>query len=123
MKKLIISLILLGAGIISLSSCGEKSRVDELKDFIEEVKKDGSDYSEEKWKEVNEEFSKLLDKINAYDDLSAEELQEVARLQGEYAATVFKSKGKEVMEQMEKAGAALNGFMEGLTEESDDKKE
>lgn len=65
---------------------------------------------------ANEQFSKLLDKINSYEDLTEEELKEVAKLQGQYAATVFKNSGKAIMEQMEKAGAALGGFLEGVDE-------
>ena len=52
-----------------------------------------------------------------------EELEEVARLQGQYAATVFKNSGKAVMEEIEKAGVALDGFLNGLNEglENEDK--
>ena len=95
-----------------LSSCESKSRVEELKDFVEKVQKEGSSYTEKQWKEANEEFSKLLDKLNEYEDMTPEEIQEIAKLQGEYAAKAFKEQAGKAME---KAGAALDGFMQGLT--------
>ena len=103
MKKYILPL--LAAGILSLSACQSKSsRIDDLKDFVEEIQKDSEDYTQEQWEKANEEFSQLLDKINSYEDLSEDELKEVAKLQGQYAATVFKNSGKAIMEQMEKIG-------------------
>ena len=95
-----------------LSSCESKSRVEELKYFVEKVQKEGSSYTEKQWKEANEEFSKLLDKLNEYEDMTPEEIQEIAKLQGEYAAKAFKEQAGKAME---KAGAALDGFMQGLT--------
>ena len=100
---------------LSIGACQSRSsRIDDLKDFVEEIQTDGKDYSQEQWEQAHEKFSQLLDKINSYEDLSEDELKEVAKLQGQYAATVFKNSGKAIMEQMEKAGAALDGFLEGV---------
>ena len=104
MKKQIIILMLMAASLTAFASCESESRVDDLKEFVEKVQKEAGTYTEEKWEEVNDEFSKLLDKLNQYEDLSEEELKEMAKLQGEYAATVFKNKGGKVMEEMKKAG-------------------
>lgn len=109
---------------LSIGACQSKSsRIDDLKDFVEEIQKDGKDYSQEQWEKANEKFSQLLDKINSYEDLSKDELKEVAKLQGQYAATVFKNSGKAIMEQMEKAGAALDGFLEGVDQGLDNNQE
>lgn len=117
MKKYIV-LALWAFVALGLGSCQSKSsRIDNLKDFVEEISEDGKDYTTEQWEKANKKFSELLEKINSYDDLSQEELEEVARLQGQYAATVFKNSGKAIMEQMEKAGTLLDGFFEGAQEE------
>lgn len=109
---------------LSIGACQSKSsRIDDLKDFVEEIQKDGKDYSQEQWEKANEKFSQLLDKINSYEDLSEDELKEVAKLQGQYAATIFKNSGKAIMEQMEKAGAALDGFLEGVDQGLDNNQE
>ena len=81
--------------------------LEELKVLIKQIEEEGSSYTEKKW-----EFSELLQKLNSYEDLSAEELREIAELQGQYAATVFKEHAGKAME---KAGAVLDGFVEGLT--------
>lgn len=44
MKKQIIGMMLLCGGLF-FGSCEEKSKVDELKDFIEQVKDEGSHYT------------------------------------------------------------------------------
>ena len=109
---------------LSIGACQSKSsRIDDLKDFVEEIQKDGKDYSQEQWEKANKKFSQLLDKINSYEYLSEDELKEVAKLQGQYAATVFKNSGKAIMEQMEKAGAALDGFLEGVDQGLDNNQE
>ena len=109
---------------LSIGACQSRSsRIDDLKDFVEEIQKDGKDYSQEQWEKANEKFSQLLDKINSYEDLSEDELKEVAKLQGQYAATVFKNSGKAIMEQMEKAGAVLDGFLEGVDQGLDNNQE
>ena len=121
MKKLFMAALLGGASLLCLGSCESKSRVDELKEFVEKVEKEGSSYTEEQWEEVNEEVSKMLDKLSEYEDMTHEELQEVAKQQGEFAAKAFKEQAGKAME---KAGAMLDGFMQGLTgdteEEEDD---
>lgn len=123
MKKYIL-LALLAIGIMGFQSCQSKQgRIDDLKNFVEEISEDGKDYTADQWEKANKKFSELLEKINSYNDLTEEELEEVAKLQGQYAATVFKNSGKAIMEQMEKAGAALGGFLEGVDEGLEDKEQ
>lgn len=118
MKKNIL-LTLVSVMLLFLGSCqSNSSRIDELKDLVEEINENGKDYSAEQWKKAEEKFTRILDKINSYDNLSQEELEEVAKLQGKYAAAVFTNSGKAIIEQMEKAGAALDGFLEGIQEET-----
>lgn len=122
MKRFFIYALLFAAAF-SLDSCREKSQVDELKDFIEEVKDKGSSYTEEQWEEANKKFSALLGKAKDAKDLSEDELREIARLQGEYASAAFKEHAGKVIEKagdvIDKTGAAIDGFVDGL--KSDDK--
>lgn len=125
MKKIILGATLLAATLLGLGACGQHSRVDELKKFVEKVQKEGSGYTEEKWQKANDEFSKLLDQLNSYEDLSPEEVKEIAKYQAEYATAAFKQHAGQFMEQadkmLEKAGAALEGTLEGLTGDDDTK--
>lgn len=115
MKKYLMGLMLLVAAV-AFNACQEKSRVDELKDLVEQVAEEGGTYTEEQWEKVNDKFSKLLDKLEAYDDLTPEELNEIARLQGQYAAEAFKRSGRQFLQDFEKAGKMLEGFMDGMDE-------
>ena len=108
--------MLLAAGLFFLSSCESKGPVAELKAFVEKVQEEGGTYTEQQWAEANEEFSQLLEKVNEAQDMTAEELQEVARLQGEFAAKAFKEQAGEALE---KAGALLDGFLGGLSDDED----
>lgn len=120
MKKYILP-ALLALSMMNFQSCqSNQSRIDDLKDLVEEIQDNGKDYSAEQWEEASAKFDELLEKINSYDDLSQEELEEVAKLQGQYAATVFKNSGKAIMEEMEKAGSALGGFVKGFSEGLDE---
>lgn len=123
MRKYIV-IALYALAILGISACQSKSsRIDDLKEFVENIQKDSKDYTQEQWEKANEKFGELLEKINSYDDLSEEELKEVAKLQGQYAATIFKYSGKAIMKEMEKAGIALDGFLEGIDEGLDNEQE
>lgn len=115
MKKYLMGMLLLAAAT-TFNACREKSRVDELKDLVEQIAEEGSTYTEEQWEQVGDKFDQLLEKLEAYDDLTPEELNEMARLQGQYAAEAFKRHGKQFQQEMEKAGKMLEGFMEGMDE-------
>ena len=122
MKKTILLTMFLTAVLLGLGACGEKSRMDELKDFVEKVQEEGSGYTEEKWQEVNEEFSKLLDKLNEYKDLSPEELKEMAKYQAEFATAAFKQHAGKFMEDASKAMEQAGAVLEGLTEDNESQK-
>lgn len=117
-RKWCLTGLLLAVGVWTLQSCRPKSRVDELKDLVEQIAEEGSTYTEEQWEKVNDRFSELLDKLEEYDDLTPEELNEVARLQGQYAAEAFKRHGQKFQQEFEKARQMLDGFVEGLSEDS-----
>lgn len=120
MKKNLIALLLAVAGTCALTACGgQNDRMDELKSLIEDIKEEGGTYTEEQWKAANEKFSKLLEQLGNDGELSAEELNELARLQGEYAATVFEKTHKDVATSIEKAKAFFQGLQDGLNGETD----
>ena len=118
MKKYLMGLLLVLSAVV-FQACQEKNRVDELKDFVEQICEKGGTYTEEQWEKVNDKFSELLEKLESYDDLTPEELNEIARLQGKYAAEAFKRHGQQFQQELEKAGKMLEGFMEGMDEGND----
>ena len=120
MKKVFLSLLV--AGCLCLASCESKeSCINDLKALVENVQENGGEFTEEQWDKANEKFGQLIEKINAYEDLSEEEVKEVYKLQGQYSATVLKETGKNLKNQLKKAGEAINGFLDGLKEGKDKK--
>lgn len=118
MKKYSTFLAAILFALCTATSCQTKSdRIDELKDFVQEIANDGKDYTEEQWEKVDEKFEDLLEEVESYKDLTPEEVKEIARIQGEYAAVAIKKNSKKLMKEMEKAGEKLDGFLDGLKEE------
>lgn len=118
MKKYSTFLAAILFALCAATSCQTKSdRIDELKDFVQEIANDGKDYTEEQWEKVDEKFEDLLEEVESYKDLTPEEVKEIARIQGEYAAVAIKKNSKKLMKEMEKAGEKLDGFLDGLKEE------
>ena len=85
MKK--IFYVALMAMIVMMTSCQQTKEgyIKEFEDFVEEVSEECADYTEEQWKEVAEEFELLVKKAEKYQDLTAEEKLELAKVQAKYA--------------------------------------
>ena len=97
--------------LLCFSAChSADSRVDGLKNFVEEIRKESQGYTSEQWKKANERFNRLLDEIKSYDDLTKEELEELGKVQGQYAATVLQNCGEVLFEQLEETGVALDSL-------------
>lgn len=108
-------IIMSGMLTFSLMSCDSKSaRMEKLNDLVEQLADDSKEYSEEQLEKLTKEYSETLEGLKEYDDLSPEEVKEMARIQGRYASAMLKQGGKALDKNMEKAGKALEGFMEGL---------
>lgn len=100
-----------------MSCQGKSDRLEELREFVEDFSNDGKEYSEEQLEKINDEFSELVEQLEEYDDLTADEIKEIARIQGEYAAEILKKSGKNIKKGVENAGKAIEGFFEGLDED------
>lgn len=101
--------------LLCFSAChSADSRVDSLKNFVEEIRKESQGYTSEQWKKANERFNRLLDEIKSYDDLTKEELEELGKVQGQYAATVLQNCGEVLFEQLEETGVALDSLEVGV---------
>lgn len=109
--------ILQGVALMAgVCACGETTRLEELKQVVDEVKAEGKAYTEEEWAEANAKFAQVLDSLENLKDLSADELKEMARLQAEYAKAAFDSNARKVMEQMKEAGVDVGSFLQGVSE-------
>ena len=120
MKKLLFVLL---AALFVFSSCQlfAETYLGDMKDLIEEVMEEGGDYTAEQWEKVSQEFEKLVQKAQELENLTDEQKKEILKLQAKFNGAAVK-KGfdklmKDAGKELEKAGEAIEGFLEGLKEE------
>lgn len=127
MKKLFFTLLIATFALVACKPTAA-SYIDDLKEFVEKVAKEGSDYTNEQWEQVSQEFNELLQRAEELEGLTDEQKQEIMKLQGKFSGTMMK-KGfdsmmkdadrviKDAGKEIEKVGKAIEGFLEGLSEE------
>lgn len=99
-------------------SCQSKSdRIEDLREFVEDLSNESEEFTDEQIEKISEEFSEMSEKLDEYEDLTPEEVKEIAKIKGKYASTMIKKSGSSIKKNMDKAGKALEGFMEGLNED------
>lgn len=120
MKKLLFVLLI---GCFVLTSCQPTAEgyISDLKDLVEKVAEEGSEYSEEQLEKISQEFDELVKKAEELEELTDEQKKEIIKLQGKFSGAVMKGGFdkliKDAGKELEKAGEAIKGFMEGVTEE------
>ena len=85
MKKMFY--VALMAMVVMLTACQQSKEdyIKEFENFVEEVAEECTEYTEEQWKDVAEEFELLVKKAEKYQDLTVEEKMELATVQAKYA--------------------------------------
>lgn len=109
------TIAMIGIALI-MSACNEKeSALEELRDMAVELNENADKMKAEEWVEVLSTYSKL-DSIISNNEYTAEELEEIGRLQGECLGHFTKNKVKEAKKKIEKAASQFKGIMEGFEE-------
>ena len=85
MKKMFY--VALMAMVVILTACQQSKEdyIKEFENFVEEVAEECTEYTEEQWEDVAEEFELLVKKAEKYQDLTVEEKMELAKVQAKYA--------------------------------------
>ena len=85
MKK--IFYVALMAMMVMMTACQQSKEdyIKEFKSFVEEVSEECADYTEADWEDVSKEFEALVKQAKQYEDLTAEEMMEIAAIQTKYA--------------------------------------
>lgn len=85
MKKMFY--VALMAMVVMLTACQQSKEdyIKEFENFVEEVAEKCTEYTEEQWEDVAEEFELLVKKAEKYQDLTVEEKMELATVQAKYA--------------------------------------
>lgn len=79
--------VVLMAVMVMLTSCQQSKEdyIKEFKAFVEEVSEECADYTEADWEDAAKEFKALAEQAKQYEDLTAEEMMEIAAVQAKYA--------------------------------------
>ena len=85
MKKMFY--VALMAMVVMMTACQQSKEdyIKEFENFVEEVAEECTEYTEEQWEDVAEEFELLVKKAEKYQDLTVEEKMELATVQAKYA--------------------------------------
>ena len=120
MKKFLFALLV---GCFALTACQPtaESYISELKDLVEKIAEEGSEYSEEQWEKISQEFDELLKKAEELEGLTEEQKKEIANLKGKFSGAMMKGGFDKLMKdaskELEKAGEAIKGFLDGIKED------
>ena len=104
--------------LLVLTACDRKQQaLDNLSDFVEEVKNNASKYSDKDWEEADKEYDEIIAEIEKY-DYSSKEAERIAKLKGKYAGIKTKEGVKgffnKVGESIHEAASTIDGFKDGI---------
>lgn len=99
-----------------MSCSNSQNPIDDLESLVDEIEESSSDFTEEDWENISLEYEEIEAKLqqNEYTD---EELKEIGKLQGRYAAKVTKAAIKETKDALETFSKQFESQMEGFIEE------
>ena len=76
MKKLFFTLLI---AVFALTACKPSAEryISDLKNFVEKVAEEGSDYTAEQWEKVSQEFDELVQRAEELEGLTDEQKKEI----------------------------------------------
>lgn len=116
------TVLLLGL-LIALSSCNNvQSRLDRAEKEIEHAEQNKKEMTEKDWstleKKMKELESDLEQNIGKYTD---EQVKKIGKLQGRYFAVAVKKGINDFKESVKDLGNQMEGFIEGITDSTNNK--
>ena len=102
--------------LLICSSCSrEDSAISDYRSLAQELKSNSSDYSEEDWENVVQEYEKLEKRVEKC-KFSPKQKKELNRLRGQCAAYMLKGMTTQAKHQMEDAVEQFSDMAEGFNE-------
>ena len=102
--------------ILMFSSCDKKQHaIDNLSDLVEKVEKNASDFTEEDWAEVDQQYDKIIAEIDKY-DYSSEDSKRISKLKGKYSGLKTRNTFNKIVDGIDKTAKEVKGAIEGFTE-------
>ena len=118
MKK-VVCFTILAFAILMFPSCDKKQHaIDNLSDLVEKVEKNASDFTEEDWAEVDQQYDKIIAEIDKY-DYSSDDSKRISKLKGKYSGLKTRNTFNKIVDGIDKTAkevkGAIEGFADGLT--------
>lgn len=118
MKK-VFCFTIVAFAILMFSSCDKKQHaIDNLSDLVEKVDKNASDFTEEDWAEVDQQYDKIIAEIDKY-DYSSDDSKRISKLKGKYSGLKTRNTFNKIVDGIDKTAkevkGAIEGFADGLT--------
>jgi len=102
--------------IFVLCSCDKKQyAIDNLSDLVEKVEKNASDFTEEDWAEVDQQYDKIIAEIDKY-DYSSDDSKRISKLKGKYSGLKTRNTFNKIVDGIDKTAKEVKGAIEGFTE-------
>ena len=102
--------------LFTFLSCNPKQRaIDNLSDLVEKVEKNASEYTEEDWVEVNQQYDKLIAEIDKY-EYTGKESERISKLKGKYVGIKARNTISKFVDDIDKTAKEVKGAIEGFTE-------
>jgi len=115
MKK-VFCFTIVAFAILMFSSCDKKQHaIDNLSDLVEKVEKNASDFTEEDWAEVDQQYDKIIAEIDKY-DYSSEDNKRISKLKGKYSGLKTRNTFNKIVDGIDKTAKEVKGAIEGFTE-------
>jgi hypothetical protein len=111
--------ILLTFTILLFSACGGRtSYVNNFENFINKAEANADTYTSADWERADAEFEKYTDEYFNKNErsLTDEDKKKIGKLHAKYYTIRAKAFGKQLKEGIKDAASYLEGFMEGLSE-------
>ena len=115
-KSVVIYLGLVLASFLWFSCNNSSSAIADLENLVSEIDESKTDISEEELEKLANEYAEVEKNLQKY-EYTDEELKEIGRLKGKYAAKMAKVAIKKFKNSMESFGKQIEGGMEGFMEE------
>jgi len=115
MKK-VVRFTIVAFAILMFSSCDKKQHaIDNLSDLVEKVEKNASDFTEEDWAEVDQQYDKIIAEIDKY-DYSSDDSKRISKLKGKYSGLKTRNTFNKIVDGIDKTAKEVKGAIEGFTE-------
>jgi hypothetical protein len=113
-------MLFLGLSVLTQSCDKKQSQIDQIDSIVKRAEQNKDVLSEMDWKNLDEKMQKLQYNLeNNRKEYSEEQIRQVGKLQGKYAALLIKKELKDFQKSVNNLGSQMEGFIEGITDSSD----